>query len=134
MIKEVEQTEGPLEFLNNPITKRTIKIEKHVDDILKHGKIVQTSAERAKLQDDILKQEMDQTLFKHSERGASPPLLSQDRASGGSPHGHHRRASIKGTPVTTKFSSKVGNIMGLARPLILDIKKLETITTGMPLI
>ena len=36
--------------------------------------------------------------------------------------------------MTTKFSAKIGNIMGLSRPLILDFKKLEMITTGMPLI
>ena len=74
-------------------------------------------------------------LFKQSERGTSPPLLSnQDKMSNNSPQGQHRRGSVKGTPMTTKFSAKVGNIMGLSRPLILDIKKLEMITTGMPLI
>lgn len=36
--------------------------------------------------------------------------------------------------MTTKFSSKIGNVMGLSRPLVLDIKKLEMITSGMPLI
>lgn len=110
-----------------------MKIEKNVDEILKHGKIVQSSAERAKLHDDILKQEMDQALFKQSERGVSPPLLNQDKMSNNSPQGHYRRGSTKGTPVT-KFSSKIGNLMGLTRPLVLDLKKLEIITTAMPLI
>lgn len=40
MIRELENTDGPLEFLNNPPGKRLIKMEQNVDDSLKQTQIV----------------------------------------------------------------------------------------------
>lgn len=56
MIRELEMTEGPLDYLNNnPLYRKQYKEIKNVEDVLKHGKIVQSGADRAKMQDEMLK-------------------------------------------------------------------------------
>ena len=83
----------------------------------------------------MLKQEMDSILVRQSERGFSPPIggPNPEKLSQGSPTGGKK--SMKGTPMTTKFSSKAGgHPVGIARPIVLDIKKLEMMTIAMPMI
>lgn len=75
MIKELKESDGPLDF-SNTLGRKSIRIEKNMDELLKTGHIVLSKAEKAKLADDQLKQEMDEKLFRQSKREQSPPLLS----------------------------------------------------------